>query len=110
MTQKVFSMFGIPSGSLNITAELLGLPDVKVIDVHTNLSVREITIAVESTRKHLLCRQCGKPTKSHGLGRKLRLRHLPMFGRDTIIEIIPRRGRCEHCDGGPTTWMIRLTY
>jgi len=26
-------MFGIPSGSLNITAELLGLPDVKVIDV-----------------------------------------------------------------------------
>ncbi|QUM90267.1 hypothetical protein HWV03_16400 [Moritella sp. 36] len=43
-------MFGIPSGSLNITAELLGLPDVKVIDVHTNLLVREITIAVESTR------------------------------------------------------------
>jgi len=93
-------MFGIPSGSFNITAELLGLSDVKVLDVRTDLSAREITITVKSTREHILCRQCGKPTKSHGLGRKLRSRHLSMFGKETIIEIIPRRGRCEHCDGG----------
>lgn len=103
-------MFGTPSGSLHITAELLGLSEVKVLDVRTNLSAREITITVESTRKHILCRQCGEPTKSHGLGRKLRLRHLPMFGKETIIEIIPRRGRCEHCDGGSTTTEILDWY
>jgi len=31
-----------------------------------------------------------------------------MFGRDTIIEIILRRGRCEHCDGAlppPKNWI-----
>ncbi|AQS39808.1 transposase family protein [Shewanella psychrophila] len=96
-------MFGSRSDSLNITAELLGLSDVKVNDVRTNLSAREITISVERTRKNIPCRQCGEPTKPHDMGRKLRLRHLPMFGKETIIEIIPRRGRCEHCDGGSTT-------
>lgn len=35
-------MFGTPFGSLNITAELLGLSDVKVLDVRTNLSAREM--------------------------------------------------------------------
>ena len=93
-------MFGSRSDSLNITAELLGLTDVKGNDVRTNLSAREITISVESTRKHILCRQCSEPTKPHGMGGELRLRHLPMFGKETIIEIIPRRGRC---DGGSTT-------
>lgn len=103
-------MFGTPSGSLHITAETLGLSEVKVLDVRTNLSAREITITVESTRKIILCRQCSQPTKPHGLGRKLRLRHLPMFGTETIIEIIPRRGRCEHCDGGSTTTEILDWY
>ncbi|AQS39813.1 hypothetical protein Sps_04730 [Shewanella psychrophila] len=47
-------MFGSRSDSLNITAELLGLSDVKVNDIRTNLSAREITISVESTRKNRL--------------------------------------------------------
>jgi transposase len=103
-------MFGSHSNSLNITADLLGLSDIKVVDVRTNLSAREITISVESTRKHILCRQCGESTKPHGVGRKLRLRHLPMFGKETIIEIIPRRGRCESCDGGSTTTEVLNWY
>jgi len=96
-------MFHTHSASLNITAELLGLSDVKVVDVRMNLSAREIIIIVKSTRESILCRECGKSTQSHGLGRQLRLRHLPMFGKETIIEITPRRGRCEYCEGGPTT-------
>lgn len=68
---------------------------------------REITIAIESTRKHIFCRQCGEPTKSYGLSRKLRLRHLPLFGKETII---PLRGRCEYCDGGSTTTEILDWY
>ena len=85
-------MLSPSSNSLNITAELLGLSDVKVVDVRTNLSAREIIIEVKSTRGFVPCRVCGKPTKGHGSERKLRLRHLPMFGKETIIEIIPRRG------------------
>ena len=96
-------MFGTHSSSLDITAELLGLSDIKVIHVNSNVSAREIEIKVQSTKDHVHCRQCGEPTKSHGYGRQLRLRHLPMFGKETVIDIVPRRGRCEHCDGGPTT-------
>ena len=103
-------MFNTRSDSLNITAELLGLSDVKVMKVSSNLSAREITIKVESTRQFIPCRVCGEPTKPHGFGRQLRLRHLPMFGKETIIEILPRRGRCQHCDGGKTTTEILDWY
>ena len=96
-------MFSSPSNSLNLTAELLGLSGIKVVRVRTDLSAREIIIEVKSTQKLLSCRVCSKPTIGHGLGRKLRLRHLPMFGKETFIEITPRRGQCVDCDGRPTT-------
>lgn len=96
--------------SLNITADLLGLSDVKVTNVSSNLSTGQIIITVESTRKETLCQHCQQPAKSHGKGRNLRLRHLPMFGKETIIEIMPRRFRCEHCDGNPTTTEILGWY
>jgi len=62
-----------------------------------------ITFVVKSIRETILCRECGKPTRSHGLGRPLHLRHLSLLGKETYVEITPRRGRCDHCDGGPTT-------
>jgi len=96
-------MFKSDTNTLNITAELLGLSDVKVIDVNTNVSRNEITIKVRSTRKELPCRKCGEPTKKHGTGRLLKLRHLSIFGLDTVIEIAPRRGICKTCDQSPTT-------
>ena len=91
------------SSSLNITAELLGLSDIDVVCVHTNLSKRSIVIEVKSTKDQVLCRMCVDPTKGHGLGRKLSFKHLPMFGKKTTIEITPRRGICEKCDNHPTT-------
>ena len=96
-------MFKFETNTLNITSELLGLSDVKVISVNTNVALNEITIKVKSTRKDLPCRKCKKPTQKHGTGRLLRFRHLSMFGRDTIIEIAPRRGICKTCDKSPTT-------
>jgi transposase len=96
-------MFKSENNTLNITPELLGLSDVKVIAVNTDVSRNEIIIKVKSTRKRLTCRKCGEPTQKHGTGRLLRLRHLSMFGRDTIIEIAPRRGICKICDKNPTT-------
>ena len=96
-------MFKLDKNTLNITAELLGISGVKVIDVKTNVQKNEIIIRVRSTKKELPCRKCGEPTKKHGVGRLIRLRHLSMFGRDTIIEIAPRRGICKVCDKNPTT-------
>jgi len=96
-------MSNFDSNALNITAELLGLSDVTVVGVCTNLSAHKIIISVKSTRKDVSCRICGRPTKKQGVGRELQLRHLPILGQETFIEITPRRGKCEYCEGGPTT-------
>ncbi|GAG79499.1 unnamed protein product, partial [marine sediment metagenome] len=49
------------------------------------------------------CRKCGAPTDPYGHGRTLRLRHLPILGREVYIEITPPRGICKKCDDEPTT-------
>jgi transposase len=92
-----------PKQSINIPAEVLGLSDVAIDKVTTDLAARKITIRVRSTKDEILCRECNQPTNPHGRGRLLRLRHLPILGKETTIEIIPRRGRCPDCKGGPTT-------
>ncbi len=58
---------------------------------------------MKSTCANLPCRKCGKSTRGHGSGRPIRLRHLPLLGKETYIEIIPRQGCCDHCSGGSTT-------
>lgn len=89
--------------NLHLSPELLGLNDIKILQVITKLSSHEIIIRVESTLLNVPCRKCGKPTVKYGHGRRLKLRHLPIVGKQTIIEISPRRGRCKDCDGKPTT-------
>ena len=89
--------------SFSLFTSLLKLPEIEVIDIRHSPNGREIVIVVESTREHVPCRECGRPTNGHGSGRPLRLRHLPILGMETYIEITPRRGRCDDCDGGPTT-------
>lgn len=89
--------------TLSLFTSLLNLSDIKVVDIRHPSNGREVVIVVESTKENVPCRECGKPTSGHGLGRPLRLRHLPILGKETYIEITPRRGRCEDCDGGPTT-------
>ena len=103
-------MFNKDSDTLNITAELLGLSNVKVVGVRPNLSSNEIVITVKSTYEFVSCRICKQPTKGHGCGRKLRLRHLPILGQDTLIEITPRRGICRNCDNNPTTTEVMDWY
>ena len=89
--------------TLSLFTTLLNLSDIEVINIRHLSNDREIVIAVKSTRSHVLCMECGKPTSGHGSGRSLCLRHLPTLGKKTYIEITPRSGRCENCDGGPTT-------
>lgn len=89
--------------TLSLFTTLLNLPDIEVVDIRHSPNGREVVIVVKSTRSHVPCRECGKPTNGHGSGRPLRLRHLSILGKETYIEITPRRGRCDNCDGGPTT-------
>jgi len=69
-----------PKQSINIPAEVLGLSDVEIESVTTDLRARKITIRVSSTKAEVLCRECNQLTKPHGGGRLLRLRHLPILG------------------------------
>lgn len=88
---------------LNFTTNLLNFPDTVVTRVIESPDGREITLVVKSTRESLPCRSCKKPTRGHGLGRTLRFRHLSLLGKETYIEITPRRGICADCDDNPTT-------
>lgn len=77
--------------AITIPAEVLGLSDVEIETVTTDLRARQITIRVVSTKEEILCRQCNRPTKPHGRGRLLRLRHLPLFGKETTIESLSEK-------------------
>jgi len=96
-------MTNISTDNLSLFTTLLNLSDIEVVDIRFPTNDREVVIAVKSTRDYVACRKCGNPTSGHGLGRPLRLRHLSILGKETYIEITPRRGRCENCDDKPTT-------
>lgn len=50
------------------------------------------------------CHRCGGHIEQfHGHDRPIQLRHLPAFGREVKIEIRPKRYRCPHCEGRPTS-------
>jgi len=71
------------SQQLTISAELLGLSEIKIDDVIINKR-NEMIIRVSSIKNGTECHRCGGPTDPHGQGRQLRLRHLPIFGKKNI--------------------------
>jgi len=85
-----------------IPVSVLGLSDVEVINVEIDQS-NQFIFTVVSTKSEILCHCCGKPTQPYCKGTPVRLRHLPILGRKTYIDITPPRGRCPHCKGNPTT-------
>ena len=81
----------------------LDLPDVRVL-ASRMLEDATLLIEVESTLQTTQCRCCGREIdRFHGFDRPIRLRHLPVFGREVLIEIHPKRYRCPYCEGKPTT-------
>jgi zinc-finger of transposase IS204/IS1001/IS1096/IS1165 len=79
------------------------LPDVRVLNV-SKIERGAWLILVESTIIWTSCRKCGKPiTDYHGLDTSIRLRHLPVFEIPVYIELRPKRYRCPHCEGKPTS-------
>lgn len=87
----------------HLLQSLLNLPTVRVLkSEYTDRG--DLVISVESTLESATCRRCGQEIHQfHGHDKPLRLRHLPIFERRVYLEIRPKRYRCPHCDGGPTT-------
>lgn len=87
----------------HLLASLLNLPAVRVLkSAYTDRG--DLIISVESTLESATCRRCGREIgQFHGHDKALRLRHLPIFERRVYLEIRPKRYRCPHCQGNPTT-------
>lgn len=88
---------------------LLKLEDIEILDTKLT-SDDKLIIRVKSTKEETICHRCGGETKPYGSGRTLQLRHLPIFGNETIIEITPPRGICERCDDHTTTTQTLSWY
>ncbi len=80
----------------------MGLKDVEITGVELTRD-NTVLVRVRSTKQVTECHRCGGPTNSYGHGRTLQLRHLPILGKPTIIEITPPRGICPNCDNETTT-------
>lgn len=92
-----------------IPAELLGLSDINILEIYLRDN-QELIIQVESTQKNTVCRNCGKTCKAHGYDRPMELRHLPVLGYKTFIQLTPKRGICTECDDKPITTTQTLDW
>ena len=82
------------SEKLLIPNELLNISEAKVVESYINKD-KEIIIKVESIKEEIHCHKCGELCQAYGLAETVRLRHLPIFGHKTHIEITPPRGAAE---------------
>jgi len=81
----------------------LDLPHVEIDSVQMDQDGNYI-IRVHSTLIGGHCHQCGRPiTKFHGCDREIRIKHLPIFGRETYLLIRLPRYQCLTCPKKPTT-------
>ena len=81
----------------------LDIPNVDVKTARINQKGHYI-ITVESREQTIKCGVCGKQINcNYGHGQRIRLRHLPILGQETYIDLYPKRGKCPECLYGPTT-------
>lgn len=81
----------------------LDIPDVDVMSTKQT-SNGQFIITVESSQATTRCGVCKQEIAcNYGHGEAVRLRHLPILGSETYIEIRPRRGQCGTCLHSPTT-------
>ena len=89
---------------MNATLQIpLDIPNIRLLSSR-NGERGELILEVESHLNTTKCSHCGKAIiEFHGYDRPIQLRHLPIFERAVLIEIRPKRYRCRHCEGDPTT-------
>ena len=85
----------MPKDTFSLPAELLKIPDVRIIETDFNYS-RCVIIDVESIHNKTCCHQCGcKTEKTDGNEKPRLIRHLPLFSTETYIRISPKRCWCD---------------
>jgi transposase len=94
---------------MTIPVELLGLSDIKIIEINLRNN-RELVISAESTKEETICRNCGKGCKPNGSDRPMELRHLPILGYKTFIQLTPKRGICHECEDKPISTTQTLSW
>lgn len=88
----------------------LDIPEVDVLTMQQTQD-RKFIITVESRQEITKCGVCQTEIPcNYGHGQKVRLRHLPILGQETIIVIRPRRGQCPTCLHNPTTTQVLDWY
>lgn len=89
---------------MNTTLQIpLDIPNIRLLSSRAG-ERGELILEVENNLDSTKCRHCGREiTEFHGYDRPIQLRHLPIFERVVLIEIRPKRYRCRHCEGDPST-------
>ncbi|MCA9950325.1 MAG: transposase [Anaerolineales bacterium] len=80
--------------------------DIPQVDVLATEQTRDnkFIITVESRCETTQCGVCKQEIScNYGVGQAVRLRHLPILGRETYIDIRPKRAQCPTCQHNPTT-------
>lgn len=94
---------------MTIPSSVLGLSNVAVEGIYLRNGC-ELVIKVASTEEDTHCRKCGAICDKHGHDREMELRHLPILGYQTYIQISPKRGICKQCDDKPITTTQTLDW
>lgn len=88
----------------------LDIPDVDVMSTRQTKDGQYI-IVVSSRSEEVTCGICRQTIRcNYGHGSPIQLRHLPLLGFQTMIEIRPKRGQCPDCDHHPTTTQVLEWY
>lgn len=87
--------------------------DIPQVDVLATKQTRDgkFIITVESRHDTTQCGVCQQEIAcNYGHSQVVRLRHLPILGQETTIEIRPRRAQCPSCLHNPTTTQTLKWY
>jgi len=81
----------------------LGLEDVEIREC--NIDKKGVYhIKIQSTKTTGTCRECGcEIDKFHALDREMKIRHLPILGKECYLYIRLPRYECESCHKNPKT-------
>jgi len=95
------------------TAQITLPLDILEVDVSSTRQTKDgkfiITVESHSNKTHCgICHQAIECTYGHGA--KIRLRHLPILGLETYIDLKPKRAQCFSCENHPTTTQVLSWY
>jgi len=81
----------------------LDIPNVDVQSMRINHQ-GDYIITIENREETVMCGVCDRKINcNYGHGERIRLRHLPILGQKTYVDLYPKRGQCPICLHSPTT-------